>query len=198
MKYIVIIASLLLGLFWVVAPALMKDKVIGLVTSGNTDRQCFNYYKNKNDYFIDPDSAYIESSRILPKPTIIKEEYPFNLEPILKDDEYDSLIEVKVFAHNSMGGYVSDTINCPMSENNFSKSNTDKYLLDKYNRESIIKTCEEIREKGDAKMGYQSYDDKINDFYKKHCRTKEENCAYLKSLKMNISLPVQFRSLCPE
>lgn len=123
------IIGFLFGMFWVIAPALMKDKVIGLITSGNPDRQCFNYYKNEENYFKDPDSAYIESSRILPKSTTYKDEYPFNLEHLLKDAEYDSIIEVKVFAHNSMGGYVSDTINCPLSENNFSRSNTAMYLL---------------------------------------------------------------------
>lgn len=67
MKYVVISASLLFGLFWVIAPAHMKDKVVGLITFANTDRQCFNYYKEEEHYFNDPDSAYIESSRILTK-----------------------------------------------------------------------------------------------------------------------------------
>lgn len=87
-----IVILLSLGVFWVVAPAIMKDKVVSLVSSFNNDRQCFNYYKNEKNYFINPDSAYIESSRILPKAEV-NEDYG-----------YSSILEVKVFAHNAMGG----------------------------------------------------------------------------------------------
>lgn len=193
------IIGFLFGMFWVIAPALMKDKVIGLITFGNTDRQCFNYYKNEKDYFINPDSAYIESSRILPKSTTYKDEYPFNLEYMLKDEEYDSIIEVKVFAHNSMGGYVSDTINCPLNGNNFSKSNTDKYLLDKYHRESTIKTCEKKREKWKASTSLIQFNDIIlDDFFTKHCRTKEDACAEYRYNNMDKSKPDLYMRVCPE
>jgi hypothetical protein len=108
-----IIASLLLGLFWVVAPANMKDKVVGLISFASADRLCFNYYKNEKDYFKDPDSAYIESSRILTKKDDKEElrQYPV----VLKEEEYDSVVQIKVRAHNSMGGYVSDNIYCPLN-----------------------------------------------------------------------------------
>ena len=64
MKYVVIVTSILLGLFWVVAPALMKDKVVGLITFASTGRQCFNYYKNEKDFFKDPDSAYTLNGQV--------------------------------------------------------------------------------------------------------------------------------------
>lgn len=51
-KNIVIIASLtivslFLGLFWIVAPALMKDKVVGFINSSSADRQCCYSYIDK-------------------------------------------------------------------------------------------------------------------------------------------------------
>jgi hypothetical protein len=150
-----IIVGLLFGLFWVVAPALMKDKVVSLITSESAERQCFNYYKNEINYFTDPDSAYIESSHILPKNTTYKDE-----------GHYDSIIEVKVFAHNKMGGYVSDTIDCPLSKNYFSNIDTAIYLLDKQNRKSTIENCEKMREKfGGASMGYN-----LDAYFEENCR----------------------------
>lgn len=129
MKFVVIIASLLFGLFWVVAPANMKDKVVGLVTFASADRLCFNYYKNEKDYFKDPDSAYIESCRILTK-TDNKEElrqYPV----VLKDAKYDSVVQIKVRAHNGMGGYVSDNIYCAINnEYSFLSFSTSQVIYD--------------------------------------------------------------------
>ena len=34
---------------------------------------------------------------------------------VLKEEEYDSVVQIKVRAHNSMGGYVSDNIYCPLN-----------------------------------------------------------------------------------
>ena len=132
-KNIVIIASLtvislILGMFWVVAPANMKDKVIGFVTSGNTDRQCFNYYKNKKDYFRYPDSAYMESSYIWTK----KDELEFNkqfklgISPYSIFNKYDSVVRIKVRAKNAMGDYASINLECPNWPAHLFDSDSDK------------------------------------------------------------------------
>jgi len=130
-----IITSLLFGLFWIVAPAHMKDRLVGVITSASAERQCFNYYKK--DYFKDPDSAYIESSRILTKQHDAEElkQYPLAL-------KYISIVQVKVLARNSMGGYgVSDVI-CPLVENNtFDETETLLYLLTVANEQSKKETC---------------------------------------------------------
>lgn len=118
-KNIVIISSLtviglLLSLFWVVAPALMKDKVVGVIAFSSADRRCFNYYKNEKDYFKDPDSAYIESSDIFTKKE--DQDKMIHYYPLAFGMGYDSIVEIKVRARNSMGGYVSDSIYCPYKE----------------------------------------------------------------------------------
>jgi hypothetical protein len=112
-----LIISLLFGLFWTVAPALMKDRLVGTIASANPARQCFNYYKNSKDYFKDPDSAYIESSYILTKEA---DKEQMSRYPLVFEMGYDSIAVVKVRAHNSMGGYVSDSIYCPYKESDSS------------------------------------------------------------------------------
>lgn len=133
------IVSLVLGLFWVVAPALMKDKVVGVITFASTGRQCFNYYKNEKDYFKDPDSAYIESSRILTKKDDKEElsQYPV----VLEDDKYDSVVQIKVRARNSMGGYVSDNIYCPLSSGKFDEIQQSLYFTEVNLKEEWREIC---------------------------------------------------------
>jgi hypothetical protein len=140
-KNIIIIASLtiislILGLFWVVAPTPMKDKIIGLFTFASAERKCFNYYKN--DYFKDPDSAYIDSSRILTREHdgVELEQYP------LLDVKYKSVVQIKVLARNSMGGYAVSDIMCPLEENNtFWENSTTIYLMKVANEQSKKETC---------------------------------------------------------
>ena len=171
-KNIIIIASLtiislILGLFWVIAPAPMKDKVIGLVTSLSAERQCFNYYKDDKQYFTDPDSAYIESSRLLTKESNIDElsKYPV----ALKYKYFDSVLEIKVLAHNSLGGYVSDYIHCPLIQGEFDKSDQSEYTSDqKINSflENVDQEHNELCAKA-IKSGVHTYD--IDKFIKEEC-----------------------------
>lgn len=116
MKYITVLFLLLFGLFWVVSPENIKDKIIGLLTFASNERQCFNYYKNDKDYFKDPDSAYIVSSVILEKSYNGNSDHHEHLEE-LKDLIYDSILRLKVRARNSIGGYATDNIDCPLLNN---------------------------------------------------------------------------------
>ncbi|MDP1771088.1 MAG: hypothetical protein Q8L15_02295 [Methylobacter sp.] len=147
-KNIVIIASLtvvslMISLFWVVAPALMKDKIVGVFTYASADRQCFNYYKNQEKYFNDPDSAYIESSHILTKEHDETELTKYS-EAILA---YKSIVQVKVFALNRMGGYVSDDIICPLAaDRRFDESVTRLYLVDVTLEEMNLRSEEKRKE----------------------------------------------------
>lgn len=68
------------------------------------------------------------------------------------------------------GGYVSDTIYCPLDENKFSKFDTIIFLAKKADTESTIKLCEKIREKGDPDKGYRIYSNELYDYFDKHCR----------------------------
>lgn len=111
-----IITSLLFGLFWIVAPAYMKDKVVGLITFPSAERQCFNYHK---DNFKDPDTAYIKVSSILTKNEgmAIMGGNPYEIY-----EKFDSYVVVNVQAKNSMGGYGSELIKCPLVDNRFDRA----------------------------------------------------------------------------
>ncbi|MDP1774069.1 MAG: hypothetical protein Q8L15_17510 [Methylobacter sp.] len=161
-KNIVIIASLtvvslMFGLFWVIAPALMKDKVVGLVTFASADRQCFNYYKNKEDYFKDPDSAYIESRRILTKKDNLEElkalQEIIEIDKVLKIKEYDSVVQIKVRARNSMGGYTSDDIYCPLVDKKFNRIDLLRYDV-LYSIKKSTEEVELIKEKCTTVIGF--------------------------------------------
>ena len=123
------VTGLIFGLFWVTAPALMKDKVIGLATFASAERKCFNYYKHKNDYFKDPDSAYIESSRILTKEANLSELGKYG-SLFLKNDEYISVVEINVYSKNSMGGYGKDKIYCPLTKSLYTENDEDNYWVE--------------------------------------------------------------------
>lgn len=145
MKYVLfglsILVSVLFGFFWVVAPAPMKDKVVGLITFASVERQCFNYYKNEDDYFKDPDSAYIQSSKILTKKDNYRELKQYVLPPRDKTEgrikgNYDSVVVVRVMSKNSMGGYGGDDIYCALDDGRFDGF---QYLLDKSAYESRLR-----------------------------------------------------------
>ena len=157
MKYVVIVTSILLGLFWVVAPALMKDKVVGLITFASTGRQCFNYYKNEKDFFKDPDSAYIENSLIWTKKDNAEElrdhQGIIEIDKVLTIKQYDSVVQVKVRAHNSMGGYASEDIYCPLVDKEFNKTNLAMYDMH-YSIKKSIEENELMKEKCATVIGF--------------------------------------------
>jgi len=117
-KYLIITIvsiGIILGVLLNISSALTRDRIVGLVAFATDERKCFNYYKD-DDYFKDPDSAYIDSSTILTKKND-KEELKLYYPHILdKKSSFNSIIEVNVFAKNSMGGYVSDKIECPLGD----------------------------------------------------------------------------------
>jgi hypothetical protein len=116
-----VVCSLLFALF---APAYQRDKVIGLFTFMRNDRQCFNFHKKD---FKDPDSAYMESSYIWTRADE-KEYNKSNRNPIFK--KYEAVVRVKVHAKNSMGGYVSDSIECPLVDGKFNDHAAEMVRLD--------------------------------------------------------------------
>ncbi len=150
MKYVVIVTSRFLCLFWVVAPTLIKDKVVGLVTFSSTDRQCFNYYKNKDNYFKDPDSAYMESSLIWTKTDNLDElrehQNIIEIDKVINIKEYDSIVKVKVRARNSMGGYASEDIYCPLADNNLINTLDSLKYDTRYTLKKLIERDDLIRE----------------------------------------------------
>lgn len=161
-----VIFSLMFGLFWVVAPANMKDKVVGLLTFASAERQCFNY--NKEYYFKDPDSAYIENGFIRTK----NEEMEIKGRNSLAIfEKFDSVVMVNVQAKNSMGGYGSELIMCPLVDNRFDRAvvlsydilqrANDLYKKDKY--AEALPLFQSLAEQGNAeaqyKLGLMSWDD---------------------------------------
>ena len=56
--------AIVIILFFTLAPANMKDKLIGLIEFNSDARKCFNFHKED---FIDPDSAYLDSSYVWTK-----------------------------------------------------------------------------------------------------------------------------------
>lgn len=114
-KYILIIlvTGALFSSFWSVSSALTKDRLIGAFTFFQADRKCFNYHKS-NNYFKNPDSAYIVSSILLTKENNrreLKQNYPHIFS---EDYHYPGIVELEVSAMNSMGGYASSKVNCPI------------------------------------------------------------------------------------
>jgi TPR repeat protein len=94
----------------------MKDKVVGLITFSSAERQCFNYYK---DNFKDADTAYIKGSSILTKKTGLE---IMGGNPYEIYEKFDSYVVVNVQAKNSMGGYGSELIKCPLVDNRFDRA----------------------------------------------------------------------------
>jgi len=116
----IVVIGILFGLFWSASSPLTKDKVIGLVTFNTIERECFNFYKNEDNYFKDPDSAYIDSSTILTiehdkDALILKHPYLFKNDAVSEEVvPPHSVILVKVYAKNGLGGYVHSEISCPI------------------------------------------------------------------------------------
>ena len=137
-----VISSLMFGLFWVVAPANMKDKVVGVMTFASAERQCFNYHKE--NYFKDPDSAYIENGFIR-----TKEEVEINPSAFV---EFDSYVILNVQAKNSMGGYGSELITCPLLNDRFDRNV--QRANDLYNQKRYAEALpfiQSLAEEGNAK-----------------------------------------------
>jgi hypothetical protein len=87
--------------------------VIGVFTFATDERRCFNFHKKD---FIDPESAYLDSSFIWTK----KDEQETAKEHASSVfDNYEAVLNVKVFARNRMGGYVSNYLECPLVNGHF-------------------------------------------------------------------------------
>ena len=161
-----VISSLMFGLFWVVAPANMKDKVVGLLNFASAERQCFNYHKE--NYFKDPDSAYIESGLIRTR----KEEMEIKGRNSLAIfEKFDSVVMVNVQAKNSMGGYGSELIMCPLVDDRFDRAvvlsydmlQRANYLYKEHKHAEALPLFQSLAEQGNAeaqyKLGLMSWDD---------------------------------------
>ena len=106
------------SLFVILAPANMKDKLIGVATFATNERQCFNFHKK---YFIDPDSAYVDSSYVQSRKEQleIKKSVGFYIDHDF--DKYGAMMYLKVKAKNAMGGYVTENVECPIVSGSFNK-----------------------------------------------------------------------------
>ncbi|MGA7179246.1 MAG: hypothetical protein WBX11_06630 [Thiobacillaceae bacterium] len=98
-------------LFWLLAPANVRDRAIGLLTFASSERQCFNYHKKD---FNDPDSAYVDSSYVSTR----------------KIENERVLLRVKVKAKNLMGGYVTEYVECALVRGNVDESATEMARLE--------------------------------------------------------------------
>lgn len=114
-------------LFATLAPANMKDKLVGVVTFASDERRCFNFHKAD---FIDPDSAYVRDSFIWTKKNelSIGSKYP---DPAYQ--KYEAMINVEVLAKNRMGGYVKEYVTCPLVNGSF---NSDEAFMYKSERDT--------------------------------------------------------------
>lgn len=122
----VVLLVALSGSFWILAPAYMKDKVVGVATFYTSERQCFNYRKA---YFNDPDTAYVDGSFIWTKEREERSGVK-NPDPIFED--YDEVVSVKVYAKNRLGNYIMDYVRCPLENGKFSETGTLSLLADEY------------------------------------------------------------------
>lgn len=113
------------ALFWVFAPAHVKDRVVGVATFATNERQCFNFNKKG---FGDPDTAYLVSSRIWTR----ENEQEYNKDkpdPIF--EKYESVLMVEARAKNPMGGYVSVSLGCPLVHGEFNDMAAGIYRFEK-------------------------------------------------------------------
>jgi hypothetical protein len=110
------------ALFAILAPANMKDKLIGVATFATNERQCFNFHKK---YFIDPDSAYFESSYILTRKDKLESYKELNLYTDPAFDKYEAMLNIQVKAKNHMGGYVTEHVECPIINGRFNEFEAD-------------------------------------------------------------------------
>ena len=126
---LILLALVVIGvLFATLAPAAMKDKLIGLTTFATNERRCFNFHK---DDFNDPDSAYIDHSFISQKD---------NRSHAFLSREYKEMLQVKVRVKNQMGAYDWDYVSCPLVEGKFDEtaSRLYKHVLDDYKENGKI------------------------------------------------------------
>lgn len=117
MKKIIIAATFIAvagGVFWLIGPNYQKDKIVGIFTALNTDRKCFNFYK---EYFKDPETAYFVDSYIWSKEDALK--YSRKLDKVF--EKYDSVVRVEVQAKNGFGAYGQLYIECPLVNGDFDR-----------------------------------------------------------------------------
>ncbi len=101
------------ALFWLFAPAHVKDRVVGAATFATNERQCFEYYRKD---FNDPDSAYLVGSRIWTR----DDERQYNAaKPDRIFETYEAMLTVEARAKNKMGGYVQVSLGCPLVHGEF-------------------------------------------------------------------------------
>jgi len=124
----VCVLAVLVGGFFVVAPAYQKDKVIAVFTSGTNARMCFNSYK---DELKDPDTAYLTGSRKLTKEQVRKYGAD-DMDPVY--DEYDSILKIEVRAKNGFGAYRKIQRTCPLVDGEFSEDAMLIYRIDRLTR----------------------------------------------------------------
>ncbi len=98
--------------FWTVGPNYQKDKIIGIFTASNSDRQCFNFYK---EHFKDPETAYFVDSYVWSKESEL--EYSKNPDKVF--EKYDAVVRVDVQAKNGFGAYGKLYIECPLVDGKF-------------------------------------------------------------------------------
>lgn len=117
-NYLILLAVAVSGtLFAILAPANIKDKLIGVATFATNERQCFNFHKSD---FNDPDSAYLEDSFIW-----TKEDELSSVGQALAREAYlkhDAILNIKVRAKNRMGAYVQEYVECPLVNGRFDES----------------------------------------------------------------------------
>ena len=117
MKKIIILAIvfvLIAGSFWIVVPNYQKDKVVGIFTATNSDRKCFNFYK---EYFKDPETAYFVDSYVWSKESELK----YSKKPEKVFEKYDAVVRVEVQAKNGFGAYGKSYIECPLVDGKFNE-----------------------------------------------------------------------------
>lgn len=126
MKKIIIVLVVFViagGTFWVIGPNYQKDKIVGIFTAANSDRKCFNFYK---EYFKDPETAYFVDSYIWSKESELK----YSNKPNKVFDKYDAVVRVEVQAKNGFGAYGKLYIECPLVEGKFDEHAAFMHRLD--------------------------------------------------------------------
>lgn len=127
-------AAVLGGGYWL-APAQTKDKIIGLASFATDERRCFNYHRSS---FVDPESAYVADSYIWTKENELHSMKVVaspgdNIEDMMDQvfKKYDAILRVNAYAKNRMGGYVSETVECPLIDGHFDEHAAFMYKYDK-------------------------------------------------------------------
>jgi hypothetical protein len=131
-KYVVIILivvlAFIIGGFWILAPALQKDKVVAIFTNKTNERQCFTANKVS---LRDPDTAYLYDSTVYERDDYSSAlfGYDTNLYNRYKDiiKDYDSAIVVTAKAKNAYGAYGDTSFLCVLSNGRFYKSTNDTF-----------------------------------------------------------------------